>query len=238
MFSINYLASIDSFEWKSTLRAGHIGSTILKIIKKQKLITGTPEFDIEYPGNNLPGIFIVKGIPHGSEKEITLVKELLKYLPPYILPRLWENEEFINFDRKLMRQELDAVRGSKHKTGRVRGIDIRVIAERWCDSREEIFDGPNGHGSKIVQIPPGIYMIWGHTAYITSDYRPLEPKFSLTPPPEYEIYYGDYLSDTVTETTENLYFYTLIDEDFYESFFTEIDKLRGRFKINYVGVLN
>ncbi|ENG8827680.1 hypothetical protein ABVL22_004285 [Salmonella enterica] len=231
MFSINYLASIDSLEWKSTLQAGNVGSTILNIIKKQKLVTGTPEFDIEFNGNKLPGIFIIKGVPHGSEKEITLVKEVLKHLPPHILPRLWENDEFIKFDRELMREELDAVRSSQHKKGRIRGIDINIIAERWQDSREESFDGPNGFGSKIVQIPPGIYMIWGHTAYITDERRPLEPMFSLTPPPKHEIFYGDYLSDTVTERTKNLYFYTLIDDVFYESFFTDIDKLRGRFRL-------
>lgn len=229
MLTINDLAELDELTWKSTRQTGNAGAAILRVLKKNNLVNGTPEFDVEFPdyhpGQALPaGKYIIAGYPHGSKAEAELVKCLLKYLPPYFLPRLWESSAFLALDRQVAREELAEARLTRQVTP-VRGVNIKVWDERVCSRRyDNAAPLPEGEGR---------YLLWSHTAY-TGDDTLRADLFSSTPPVDHELYYDHYMKTGTSPARTELHFYTPMEDDarFLDLFLFEIDTMRGRFRVS------
>lgn len=209
MLTINDFALMDEF-WKSTKYSGPVGAEILNILRSGKSIFhGNFEFDVEFKSRDgksvIPGLYIVKGFPHGSDEEVLLIKEIVKYYRINTLPALWENDDFLKIDREIALNELAAfrqprpvndnvrilsedcmrVRGGR---GTIRGPEIHYLNEAFRDSVQVKLESPQS-GASYEPCTPGIYAIW---------------------------------------SCNGEHFQTLIDDNFTESFLAQIDALRIR----------
>ncbi|EMK1708455.1 hypothetical protein V8N79_004358 [Salmonella enterica] len=162
MLTINDFAEMDEY-WKSTKYCGSVGAKILNILNSRKTIfRGKYNFDIEFEYFNgktiYPGKYIIEGFPHNSEEEALLVREIVKYFPIRVLPKLWECTDFIDIDREIAYREIDELFSKRIGNGVIRGFEITLWAKRFIDKIE--VKVPNG--SKHVPIDPGIYALWSH----------------------------------------------------------------------------
>ncbi|EIK1334791.1 hypothetical protein LJV55_003231 [Salmonella enterica] len=209
MLTINDFALMDDF-WKSTKCCGPVGAEIINILKSGKSVFhGDFEFDIEFEMRDgecvIPGVYIVKGFPHGSDEEALLIREIVKYFPLKKLPDLWKNYDFLEIDRDIAMKEIDTLRQpwsvsdkvryicgdaprTRAGTRTVRGLDIHYLNEAFRDTVEVKLVPPQ-YGTRNEPCSPGIYALW---------------------------------------SCNDQHFHTLIDENFTESFLSQIDKLRGR----------